>query len=39
VTLVAGSTTYDLEISLQTWRDGEPFVARQWRCAIPRDLG
>jgi len=39
VSLLAGSTTYDLEISLQTWRDGEPFAARLWRRRIPRDLG
>ncbi|HET9944349.1 MAG TPA: CocE/NonD family hydrolase, partial [Actinomycetes bacterium] len=39
VTLVAGVTTYDLEISLQTWCDGEPFAARQWHREIPRDLG
>jgi uncharacterized protein len=39
VTLVAGPTTYDLDISLQTWRDGEPFAARHWHRRIPRDLG
>ena len=39
VTLVAGSTTYDLDISLQTWRDGEPFAARHWHRRVPRDLG
>ena len=39
VTLLAGVTTYDLEISLQTWRDGEPFAAKQWHREIPRDLG
>jgi len=39
VSLLAGWTTYDLEISLQTWRDGEPFAARLWRRRIPRDLG
>ena len=39
VTLVAGSTTYDLDISLQTWRDELPFAARQWHREIPRDLG
>ena len=39
VTLVAGPTTYDLDISLQSWRDGEPFAARQWHRQVPRDLG
>ena len=38
VTLVAGLTTYDLDISLQTWRDGEPFAARHWHRRVPRDL-
>jgi DNA-binding SARP family transcriptional activator len=39
VTLVAGPTTYDLDIALQTWCDGEPFAARHWHRRIPRDLG
>ena len=39
VTLLAGPTTYDLDIELQTWRDGQPFAARRWSRRIPRDLG
>jgi hypothetical protein len=39
VTLLAGPTAYDLDIALQTWRDGEPFAARHWRRSIERDLG
>ena len=39
VTLDASPTTYDVEVSLQTWCDGEPFAARSWSRSIPRDLG
>jgi hypothetical protein len=36
IALVAGPTTYDLRIDLQTWHDGEPFLARHWHDQVPR---
>ncbi len=31
-------TTFDVVVTLQTWRDGEPFVDRRWQRSIARDL-
>ncbi len=39
LTLDASPTAYDVEVSVQTWCDGEPFAARSWSRSIPRDLG
>ena len=34
----AGPTAYDVELTVHTWCDGEPFAARSWTRSIPRDL-
>jgi len=35
----AGLTAYDVELTVQTWCDGEPFAQRRWTRSIARDLG
>jgi hypothetical protein len=35
----AGPSAYDVEVTVRTWSDGEPFADRQWSRSIPRDLG
>ena len=35
----AGRTSYDVELTVETWQDGEPFGSRRWTRSIPRDLG
>jgi putative CocE/NonD family hydrolase len=39
VTMDAGPSAYDVEVTVRTWSDGEPFADRQWSRSIPRDLG
>ena len=39
VTLAADDSAYDVVVTVQTWRDGEPFMDRQWQRRIARDLG
>jgi len=29
---------YDVVLTVQTWRDGQPFVDRRWEQTIERDL-
>jgi hypothetical protein len=38
LTWAAGPCAYDVELSVETWRDGEPFVNRRWEKTIQRDL-
>ena len=35
----AGPTSYDVDLTVETWQDGEPFGSRRWTRSIPRDLG
>ena len=35
----AGPTSYDVDLTVVTWQDGEPFGSRRWTRSIPRDLG
>ena len=35
----AGPTSYDVDLTVATWQDGEPFGSRRWTRSIPRDLG
>jgi predicted acyl esterase len=37
--LDAGTTSYDVDLTVETWHDGEPFAARRWSRSIRRDLG
>lgn len=39
LTVDAGPTAFDIELTVQTWCDEEPFAARSWSRSIPRDLG
>jgi hypothetical protein len=32
-------TSYDVDLTVETWQDGEPFASRRWTRSIPRDLG
>jgi predicted acyl esterase len=38
LTWVAGPTAYDVVLTVETWRDGEPFADRRWQRTIERDL-
>ena len=31
-------TSYDVDLTVETWQDGEPFASRRWTRRIPRDL-
>ena len=35
----ADATDFRVVLRVETWRDGKPFVDRQWERTIPRDLG
>ena len=35
----AGPTSYDVDLTVETWQDGEPFGSRRWTRSIARDLG
>ena len=35
----AGPTSYDVDLTVETWQDGEPFGSRRWARSIPRELG
>ena len=39
LTLDVSSTAYDVELTVQTFCDGEPFAQRRWTRSIARDLG
>jgi len=39
LTLDAGPTAYDVELTVRTFCDGEPFAQRRWSRSIARDLG
>jgi predicted acyl esterase len=38
LTWAADETSYDVSLTLQTWRNGERFADRHWRRTIARDL-
>jgi hypothetical protein len=38
LTWAAGRTAYDVVLTVETWRDGEPFASRRWEKTIERDL-
>jgi len=38
LTWAAGVSLYDVVLTVQTWRDGQPFVDRRWEHTIERDL-
>jgi predicted acyl esterase len=37
-TFVAGVSTFDVALTVETWRDGEPLASRHWVRTIDRDL-
>jgi hypothetical protein len=32
-------TSYDVDLTVETWQDGEPVGSRRWTRSIPRDPG
>jgi hypothetical protein len=38
LTWAAGASAFDVTLSVQTWRDGEPFADRRWERTFERDL-
>jgi uncharacterized protein len=38
LTWAAGRQAYDVVLTVETWRDGEPFAQRRWEKTIERDL-